>query len=126
MKSNDMSQMDIILQVEQAERDMYFLKGDLKYKKLYLWGRDEQEYHIKNDPISETLSPWIELLVINQKPEGKTLLDLSFKWYGLKPADENAVRDMIHQVRLALNAGTGLSVNLNRLLDFSDWIPLLE
>lgn len=126
MNTNDNSLIDVILQVEQNQNDLYFMKDNRKYRKLYLWGTEEEEYHIGDDPISESLSPWVELSVLRNENGEKTSLDISGKWYGLKPDEESAVKALINQVRLALSNGTSLSVKLNLVFNLSEWIPTLE
>ncbi|HLO32036.1 MAG TPA: hypothetical protein VK249_22995 [Anaerolineales bacterium] len=126
MKSKEFSRTEIILRVEQGQQDMYFLSDDRKYKKIHLSGTEEYGYHVLDDPISDTLSPWVQLSVLENTIEGKKSFAISSGWYGLTPEEEKAITKAIRQVHRALSTGASLSVNLNSIFNLSDWVPTLE
>lgn len=126
MKSKDVLRIDVILLVEQDQQNMYFLSNNRKYKKIRLSGMEEYEYHVLGDPISDTLSPWVQLSVLENLIEGKKTFALSSKWYGLTPEEEKSITKMIRLVQRALDTGSALSVNLDSIFKLSDWVPILE
>ena len=126
MESNSIQQIDLVIQASQSQQDMYFLSNSRKYKTIRLSGKEEEEYYVLDNPVPETLSPWVELSVLDNRTEEKTSLDISSKSYGLKPSEAEALMQFINRIRKSLKMGSSISMSLNSVLDLSEWVIHLE
>lgn len=117
----NMSQINQVrLIFNNLQNDLYYLHQKKRYMVLFLFGKEEDEYFVLDNPISETLSPWISI-VINGND-----LDIEIKSYGLNALDFQRLNTLRQETGLALKSKSNFDIDVCELFSPEKWHYKLE
>jgi hypothetical protein len=111
---------------EVGKEDVFFWQSERRSKLLILSGLEEEEFYVSGNPIPESLSPWVEILILEQNTEGKKSFDMSLKWQGLKSEEVEILNDLKNRFRLSVNGMTNVTMDLTSLFNSNEWVITLS
>ena len=112
-------ELRILMDEDQVE--VYFSTLNKKSKLLVMSGLEEEVFYVLGNPMPESLNPWINWQVVEKALEGEESVDLSIKWYGLKPEEVKIVEEVKYRFNLAVNSKMNLILELTSLFNPKEW-----
>ncbi len=126
MEKGKLQSIELRVTSDKGQQQVHFWQAGEKYSSLHLWSKDEEEYFVLDHPISETLSSWAELNIIDQEVENDKTFNVIPKWYGLKPLELSFLKNLANQIREAIKDETHLSIDLTSVFDPTHWAITFE
>jgi hypothetical protein len=115
--------------VANTVTDVYFWQNGQRSWSLYLYG-PEEEYFIGENPIPESISAWVRLMIQRIETEkNKSGWEVVYKTNVVDNDLQAALERVKRKIETAIKKGVQRRIDLEEDLDLSDWetaMPLAE
>jgi hypothetical protein len=117
----NLQSIELRVLMDNNQEEAHFWQAGQKHKTLIVSGLEEQVIYISDNPIPESLSSWVQMVITEGNLNDRKSFDLSIKWYGLKSNEVEIMNDIKQRFETAVYTKTSLAIELSSFFNPTEW-----